>query len=193
MKTILLTILAAFFTTNAFTQEIKISISPTMNNALHLRYVSGGPNYNWRPGVNASLSYHFKTDNKINFAVGLTYQNATVQVDPFITPQDDPPPFNESINLLALNVGAYYNFNKGYFASIDPLIHFQIDYHDDNSISNQTGIGISGGIGKKLNFKSNMSISIEPKIWIYNLIPFQEESLPLRLTVAGLNIGLNFK
>jgi len=38
-----------------------------------------------------------------------------------------------------------------------------------------------------------MSISIEPKIWIYNLIPFQEESLPLRLTVAGLNIGLNFK
>ena len=90
MKTILLTILAAFFTTNAFTQEIKISISPTMNNALHLRYVSGGPNYNWRPGVNASLSYHFKTDNKINLAVGLTYQNATVKVDPFITPQDDP-------------------------------------------------------------------------------------------------------
>ncbi len=193
MKTILLTILAVLLAMEASAQEIKISISPTMNDALRLRSVDGGPNYYCRPGLNASLSYHFKTDNKINLAVGLTYQNATVKVDPFIPPQDDPLPFNESINLLSFNVGACYNFNRGFFASIDPLIHFQLDYHDDNSISNQTGIGISGGIGKKLYLKSNLSISIEPKIWIHNLIPLQEESLPLRLTVAGINIGLIFK
>ena len=193
MKTVLLSILAASFTLNAIAQEINISISPTMNNALYLRFVSGGPNYNWRPGLNASLSYHFKTNNKINMAVGLTYQKATVEVDPFIAPQDDPPPFNESINLLSFSVGACYNFNKGYYATINPLIHYQLDYHDDNAITKQTGIGISGGFGKKFNMNSNLLINVEPKIWIHNLVLFQEENLPSRLTVAGINVGLIFK
>ena len=193
MKAVLFTILAVLLATNASAQEIKISISPTINNAIRLRSVDGGPNYYWRPGFNAALSYHFKTDNKINLAVGLTYQNATIKVDPFINPQDDPPPNNESINLLSFNVGACYNFNKGFYATIDPLIHYQLDYHDDNSISNQTGIGVSGGIGKKFNLNSNLSINFEPKIWIHNLIPLQEESLPLKLTVAGINVGLIFK
>ena len=193
MKTVLLSILAASLTLNALAQEINISISPTINNALHLRFVSGGPNYNWRPGLNASLSYHFKTNNKVSMAVGLTYQKATVQVDPFIAPQDDPPPFNESINLLSLSVGANYNFNKGYYVAISPLIHYQLDYQDDNSITKQTGLGISGGIGKKFNMNSNLLINVEPKIWIHNLIPFQEEDLPSRLTVVGINVGLVFK
>ena len=193
MKTVLLSILAAFLTLNALAQEINISISPTINNALHLRFVSGGPNYNWRPGLNASLSYHFKTNNKVSMAVGLTYQKAAVQVDPFIAPQDDPPPFNESINLLSLSVSANYNFNKGYYAVISPLIHYQLDYQDDNSITKQTGIGISGGFGKKFEMNSNLLINVEPKIWIHNLVPFQEEDLPSRLTVVGINVGLVFK
>ena len=193
MKPILMTILAASFAINAAAQEINISISPTINNALHLRFVSGGPNYNWRPGLNTSFSYHFKTNNKINMVVGLAYQKATVEVDPFIAPQDDPPPFNESMNLLAFSVGTCFNFNKGYYATINPLVHYQFDYQDGNSITKQTGIGISGGFGKKFNLNSNVLINVEPKIWIHNLIPFQEENLPSRLTAVGINVGLIFK
>jgi len=192
MKTTLITILAVFLTTSAFAQEIRISVSPTMNNAFYFKPVDGAPAYYWRSGFNACLGYHFKTDKRINLAVGLTYQNATINVDPFIPPLDDIPSYNESISLLSFSVGACYNFNSGFYATIDPLIHYQFDYQDNSTI-NQTGIGVSGGIGKKLSLKSNLLMNVEPKIWIHNLIPLQQENLPLRLMVAGINIGLIFK
>jgi hypothetical protein len=57
-----------------------------MNNALYLRLYLRAK-LQLETGLNASLSYHLKPIQE-KYAVGLTYQKATVEVDPFIAPQD---------------------------------------------------------------------------------------------------------
>ncbi|MCJ7448996.1 MAG: hypothetical protein MUO72_15035 [Bacteroidales bacterium] len=160
MKKISLAILTVFLTTIMSGQEFKISIAPTINNALYFQSVDGGHGHISRPGLSTSVGYYMLQDKKISFCLGLSYQFSQVKVDPFIDPLNDPLPFTESLNILSFNIGAIYNLKRDFYLTLDPTVDLQLN--------------------------------IEPRLWIHNIIPLQDENLPLRLTVAGLNLGLIF-
>jgi hypothetical protein len=191
MKNAILTSLILIMTTILSGQEIKISVAPTMNNALYYRFVAGGPGRNYEPGISASIEYIFPNDKKINFGLGFCYQFSQVKFRPNMnsgsfTGQTD------KVNLISINFAAICNLKKNFYLSLNPMINLQLNYKSDFITDRQNGLGLSLSIGKHFILNDKIQLNIEPKLWINNIYPFQTENLPLRLTTAGLNIGLVF-
>jgi hypothetical protein len=171
--------------------EIKISVAPTENIPLHFQSVLGGPGRKFRPGFSTSVDYLFRCDKKINFGFGLSYQFALVEY----TPNMDSGGFTgqtDNISLISFNFTTIYNLKRDYYLSFNPSINLQLNYKSDFITDKQTGLGLSFSLGKQIQLNDKIRLNIEPKIWIHNIIPFRDEHYPLRLTTAGLNLGLVF-
>jgi hypothetical protein len=171
--------------------EIKISVAPTIDNALHFQSVEGGPGRNFKPGFSTSIEYLFRCDKKINLGFGLCYQFAQVEYTPNMnsgnfTGQTD------KLSLISLNFTTVYNLKRDFYLSFNPLVNIQLNYKSDFITDKQTGLGLSFSLGKQIQLNDKIRLNIEPKIWIHNIIPFRDEHYPLRLTTAGLNLGLVF-
>jgi hypothetical protein len=190
MKKILLIISAVVMSTLLSGQNFKISVAPTINNAFYFQGVDGLGSYMSKAGISTSIGYYIRQDKKISLAVGLSYQFAQIKYDPMFNGVNDPLPYSESFNLISLNIGAIYNFKKDFYLSLDPTVDLELDSKTELVNDDQTGLGISFGVGKNIKLNDNLRLSIEPRLWIHNLVPMQDTNLPLRLTVAGLNIGL---
>jgi hypothetical protein len=192
MKKILL-IVTAFIIVNSLSgKNFKISVAPTINNAFYFQAVYGGSSHIAKPGFSTSIGYYILRDRKVSYSAGFSYQFAQVKTDPMFNGMNDPLPYSESFNLITFNVGMIYNLKKDFYLSVDPIMDLQLDYEAEQSIDDQTGIGISCGVGKSIGLFENLKFNIEPRLWIHNLIPLQDENLPLRISVAGLFMGLIF-
>jgi len=192
MKKTTLTCLIIIMTTFLYGQEIKISVAPTVSSIFHYRFVAGGPYGTARFGLNTQIDYLFSTHKKVEFGLGVGYQNSHVQV---IIPS--PGGFDyqssfEKVDLLSLNFRSVFNLKKDFYITFVPTLDFQIKHNSSQRIDNQSGLGLSLGIGNNIKLNESLSLNIEPRLWIHNIIPFQDENLPFRLTTAGLNLGLLF-
>lgn len=192
MKNAILTSLILIMTTILYGQEIKISVAPTINNALYYKFVAGGYGRNFKPGFSTSFEYLFRCDKKINSGFGLCYQFTQVEYTPTIessgfTGQTD------KINIISFNFATILKMKHDFYLSLNPLINIQLNQNSDFLTDNQNGLGLSFSYGKYINLKNNIQLNIEPKILINNIVPFNpEDYLTLRMTSAGLNIGLVF-
>ena len=191
MKKTTLAFLILIMTTILYGQEITISVAPTINNALYYQFVAGGPGRNYKPGFSTSIDYIFPNDKKINFGIGFCYQFSQVKYTPNMntgnfTGQTD------KVSLISINFATIYNLKRNFYLSLNPLINLQLNYKSDFITDKQNGLGLSFSIGKHFYLNDKIQLNIEPKIWINNIFPVQAENLSLRLTTAGLNLGLVF-
>ena len=190
MKKTTLAFLILIMTTILYGQEIKISVAPTINNALYYQFVAGGPGRNYKPGFSTSIDYIFPNDKKINFGIGFCYQFSQVKYTPNMntgnfTGQTD------KVSLISINFATIYNLKRNFYLSLNPLINLQLNYKSDFITDKQNGLGLSFSIGKHFNLNDKIQLNIEPKFWINNIFPVQAEN-SLKLTTAGLNLGLVF-
>jgi len=169
-------------------QETVLSFAPTLNNVFHYQFVSGGLNANSRPGLNVAFEHVRSTTNRVSYGYGVSYQFSQVKLIP--EPMIGGEPHIESINLISASVKTVFNFRKGYYLSTDPLIDIQLNSSSQKSISNQTGVGISIGYGRRILLNEKISINIEPRLWVHNVVPFVDTNIPERLTVIGIKAGL---
>lgn len=172
-------------------QEIKLSVAPTINNVYHFKMLKGEPNRIAKVGFTASIDYLFPKDKKFSFALGLSYQYAQVKFDPF-DPFNNPLPFTESINLLSIGFTSFYSLKRDFYLSVSPTLDLQINHYAIQTIDNQSGIGLSLGFGKNIQLNKSVLLNFEPRLWIHNIVPFNDENIPFKMTIAGLNIGLIF-
>jgi len=176
-----------------FGQEFKFSVAPTVSSIFHYRFVAGGPYGSARFGINSQLDYLFVTNKKVEFGIGVGYQNSHVQV---IVPFDGgASSYSASISkveLLSLRLRSVLNLKKDFYVSLAPIIDYQIRRGIGQHIDNQSGLGLAFGIGNNIKLNESLALNIEPTLWIHNIVPFNDENLPFRLTVAGLNFGLIF-
>jgi hypothetical protein len=171
MKKTILTSFIFILTTFLYGQEFKISVAPTINNALYYKFVAGGPGRNFKPGFSTSLDYSILNDKKVTFGFGICYQFAQVEYTPNMNTGDFIGQ-TDKVSLISFSFSTIYN----------------LEYITDQ----QSGFGLSFSFGKHLNLNDGIQLNIEPKLWIHNIIPFQNENLPLRLTTCGLNLGIVF-
>ncbi|MFZ0282207.1 MAG: hypothetical protein WAL29_11185 [Bacteroidales bacterium] len=188
-KTILI---CSILLTTAFLygQEIKISVAPTINNALYFKFVAGGPGRNFKPGFSTSLDYSFIRDKKINLGFGLAYHFSQVEYTPNMN-TGDLIRQTDKLKLISVSFATIYNLNRLYL-SLNPMLDFQLNKNADQITDKQMGLGISFSIGKHFEISDNLKLNLEPKLWIHNIIPFNSEFGSLKLTTAGLNVGLVF-
>jgi hypothetical protein len=192
MKKIVLSGIFLILTSILFGQEFKISIAPTINSGLYYQFVTGGPGQNLRAGFTSSFDYLILKDNRINFGLGLNYQFSQVEFVPNLN-TGDMPLHTENVNLISIRFKTVYNLKNQFYLSLDPSADLHLNYDSQQTLDKQSGIGLSFGLGKNVKIKEAVAINIEPKLWIHNIIPFNESNFPYRLTTFGLNLGLVFE
>jgi hypothetical protein len=191
MERITLTLLALIMTTFLSGQEFKVSVAPAISVALNNPFAIGGPSQSAQPGFNASIDYLFRNDKKLSFGLGLSYQFNQVRW----TGHHDNinfVPRTEKINLFSISFRSTLNFKRNFYLSLDPSMDLNSFYTSSQRIDNQTGLGLSLAFGKSIKIKETLLLNIEPRLWVHNIIPFQEEDFHYRLTTTSLNIGLIF-
>lgn len=169
-------------------QETVLSIAPTLNNVFHYQFVAGGPGGNSKPGLNIAFEYVRSTTNRVSYGYGVSYQFSQVKLVP--APMIEGESHIETINLISASFKTIFNFRKGYYLSTDPLIDIQLNSSSQKSISNQSGVGISIGYGRRVLLNEKFSVNIEPRLWVHNVVPFVDTNIPERLTVIGLKAGI---
>jgi hypothetical protein len=191
MEKITLTFLALIMATFLFGQEFKVSVAPTISIALNNPFAIGGPSQSAQPGFNISTDYLFRNDKKVSFGLGLSYQFNQVRW----TGHHDNNNFlprTEKINLFSISFRSIFNFKRNFYLSLDPSVDLNSFYTSKLIIDNQTGLGLSLAFGKSIKIKKALLLNIEPRLWVHNIIPFQEENSHYRLTTTSLNIGVIF-
>jgi hypothetical protein len=191
MKKLVLSGIFLISTSILFGQEFKISIAPTINSGLYYHFVAGGPGQNLKAGFTTSFDYIILNDNRINFGLGFNYHFSQVEFVPNLN-TGDMPLHTENVNLISIRFKTVYNLKNQFYLSLDPSADLHLNYDSQQTLDKQSGIGFSFGLGKNIKIKEAVSLNIEPKLWIHNLIPFNESNLPYRLTTLGLNLGLIF-
>jgi len=169
-------------------QETILSFAPTLNNVFYYQFVAGGLNGNSRPGLNIAFEHVRSTTNRVSYGYGISYQFSQVKLVP--APMTEANSTKETIHLVSASFKVVFNYRKGYYLSTDPLIDVQLNSPSQKSISNQSGAGISIGFGKRVLFNGRVSINIEPRLWVHNVVPFVDTNIPERLTVFGIKAGI---
>ncbi|MCF6332149.1 MAG: hypothetical protein L3J11_02605 [Draconibacterium sp.] len=195
MKKILLTftiILISFF---SFSQEVSLSVGPNFGSAFYCQFVAGGASKSPKTGFNSAIEYISKNNKKISWGVGVGFQNNRVSIKPAFwgQPEEERIAHNEKSNILFFNFKMVFRKRDASYLSLDPLIGIQLNESSRNSIDNQTGIGLSFSYVKKIDLNESVFLKIEPKLSVYNIVPFVGNSWQERLTSIGLNIGVGFK
>ena len=179
MKKTLLTLLVLGMTTLLFGQEVKISVSPTIIHANRTKSVS---QFEYVPfGVNSGIDYLFALKTHWQFGFGIGYQYNKIHMAKTAELRTDFSSRTDKVSLLSISLKSVYNFGKDFYLSLDPTFNFQVNYTSQQYLDNQTGLGLIVGVGKDIEIKKALFLSIEPRFWI-------EKSM----TVAGLNLGLVF-
>jgi hypothetical protein len=191
MKKKFLTALICIITTILYSQEIKVSVAPTINAGLHYQFVAGGPGQNLKAGFTTSFDYLFLQDKKVNYGFGLNYHFSQVEFVPNLN-TEDMLLHTEAVNLISLRFKTKYKLKNLCYLSLDPSVDFHLKYESQQTLNKQTGLGLSIGLGKNIKIKESVYLNLEPKLWIHNIIPFTEMNNSYCLTTLGFNFGLVF-
>jgi hypothetical protein len=179
-----------FWTEILFGQEFRVSIAPTYN-VFHTKYVSENPYGSPGLGISYNLDYMLPTAEKFGLGLGLGYQSSSVfKVIPLgVTGYDA---VTEKINLFSISLKSVYKLSKEFYVSLDPSIDLQTNHDPVETTENQSGIGLSFGVGGNFRLNDYLLFNVEPRLWIHNIVPFHNQELPFRLSFAGINLGLVF-
>lgn len=188
MKKVLLISLLLLIAIIGKGQEMVLSLAPTWSNFAYFQSVAGGPSGNYKPGVNIAFEYVRSTTNKFSYGCGVSYQFSQVEIVPNHVVEADP--HKETQNVILASFKTVFNFRNGYYLSADPHIGIQLNRSSQESIDDQSGVGVSMGYGKRVLINERFSINIEPRLWVHNVVPFVDTNIPKRLTVIGLRAGL---
>lgn len=172
--------------------DIKISIAPTYNIARSYELMTGGPGVNNKPGFSTSIEYLIRSDKTINLGFGLCYQFALVEYTPNMNSGEWFTGQIEKISVLSLNFSTIIKSKNDFYLSLNPMITLQLNYNSDFITDNQSGLGLSFSVGKYFKLNDKLRLNVEPRLWINNIVPFQDEHLYKKLTTLGLNLGLVF-
>lgn len=175
-------------------QNLTVSLGPTINSTYHYQFVAGGAIFKCGHGFISSVEYEFENAKKLSFGLGLNYQFIQIAVKPPYDPIIEYDVFhNERINILSFSLNSTIKMKKNYFLSIDPLIGIQLKSPSQISIGDQSGVGISTGIGRRFDLGKCCYLKIEPSLRINNLLPFVVGNIPQRVTSLGLKMGIGIK
>ena len=190
MKKTIIICCVIFLTTLLSGQEIRISIAPTYN-VFHKNFVNSQPYGCPNLGISTNLDYLFATNKRVEFGLGVGYQSSSlfkvVQVNPIEYAEK-----TETINLFSVSLKSIFKLSKEFYFSLDPTVDLQTNHDPIQTTENQSGLGLSFGVGGNFRLNNYLLFNVEPRLWMHNLISFHAQDSPFRLSNAGINLGLVF-
>ncbi|NQU51932.1 MAG: hypothetical protein HQ522_05290 [Bacteroidetes bacterium] len=194
MKKTLLTFAIIFISISSFSQEISFSFGPCFGIPFYYQFVSGGASKTPKIGFNFAADYIALNNKKVSWGVGIGFQNSRVELTPpFYGDNEERVSHTEKSNILYFNYKMVFRKRSTSFLSLDPLIGIQLNKTTPSSFDNQTGIGVAFSYVKKINLNETIFLKLEPKLNVFNIIPFVVTDMPERLTSIVINIGVGYK
>jgi hypothetical protein len=192
MKNVALLIFLLSLTSILTGQEFKIAVVPTLSNLSYFKddvllYSKA------RFGAGVEADYLFISDKKIRFGIGAGIQNNHVRLVETILEGATLiiNQINERAIITSFRLESFYYINDQFFVSLIPAFDYHFK-HPKERIGDQTGLSLSFGLGNGIELNKSLSLSVEPRLTINNIIPFKDKDLKYSLTTTGLRVGLIF-
>jgi len=140
------------------------------NSVVRFHELDGSASYSGDKYYTFGIAYLYKLNKTFDFETGIEYSYHKI----YITPNNLPPyidiiPRSENFSLINIPITFRLNFLK--YCFINGGILFDIDA-GNLPVDSQTGIGGIIGLGLKYDFKSRISVFVNPYLKAHSLIPF---------------------
>ncbi len=185
MKKILFSLAILLFSIESFSQEYSFSAGPSWGIPLYFQMINGGPSKAPKTGVNVDFEYIFHSDKKISWGAAIGFQNNRFELTPNFFGMVRSESVIAHSNVLYLAAKMVFRKRTSSHFSLNPLIGVPLNETNVNSFDNQTGFGYSFSFVKKINLSETTFLKLEPKLTVFNVIPFKIGSM----TSIGINVG----
>jgi hypothetical protein len=152
--------------------------------------IEGAGSYSSNGSLAFGLNYTREISKWLDFETGIDYSiHHIIYEPPFIGDGYDYTPRKETLRIFSVPITLRANFLRFFFINGGATLGF--DIAGNNSIDNQTGIGSVLGIGAKYDFRSGLSVYVNPYSKVYPLLPFTLDKYQ-RTLENGIRIGIMY-
>lgn len=152
------------------------------NNVIRSHELIGAASYNSDRFYTLGVTYIYNLNRIIDIEAGIEYSNHKITIKPNLPPNMDNTPYGDSFSLINIPLTVRVNFLR--YCFINGGILFDMDA-SNLPFDSQTGIGGILGLGLKYDFKSGVSVFVNPYLKAHSLIPFSSSENHQRLMEDG--------
>ena len=152
------------------------------NDVIRFNELIGAASYNSDKFYTLGLTCLYKLSKVFDVETGIEYSNHKIIIKPNLPPDMDNTPYGDSFSLINIPLTFRINFLR--YCFINGGILFDMDA-GNLPVDSQTGIGGLLGLGLKYDFKSGVSVFVNPYLKAHSLIPFSSSENHQRLMEDG--------
>lgn len=202
MKSPFIFVLLIFFlTTTSFSQgtknktneqQIGLTFSSFGNNDFgRIVALSGATGYHGERFYSLGITYLRPIKNQLALETGAEYEDHSEVSNPLIMPDFEYHETHHHISLISIPILIRWTFARYFFAQGGTFLDF--DLSRDNNLDSQTGLGINLGIGAKYDFKSGVSVFVNPYLKYHSAIPFNPKKYRDHLGEEAFRFGVAYR
>jgi Outer membrane protein beta-barrel domain len=134
------------------------------------------------------IIYVYSLNKRFDLETGIEYLTSKIIITS-VMPNSTQT--SETLSLTNIPLTLRVKFLK--YCFINGGLGLNINVSKNNSVDDQTGLGYFLGLGLKYDFKSGLSLFVNPYMSNHSLIPFATKKYHQILSDNGLRFGLTFK
>lgn len=197
MKKIGYSLLVFVFSTSvlqAQKAEVGFTMSLLSDNSV-ARFGSYMDDASYSAGKSFSVGFTFlkPLNNWLDLETGIEYFRGNASASSIIPTHNGSIAYYQTspVSLINIPVGVRANFWKYCFVNGGFL--FDMDVSKNSPIDSQIGLGSLLGVGLKYNFKTGISVFINPYMKVHALIPETFDSYKLHLLESAIRFGVTYQ
>jgi len=194
MRTLLLILILLFSFNTSFAQNkqiISVQLGKANNLMIRNTNLVGSGSVEGKGSILFGVDYQTYKKARLSYQIGLDFSKNNFELTPAFQPDIDMSPHKKEVKIIGLHFLANFTFLKYAFVNGGVLLDYDMSPEDYSGIDNQSGLGISAGIGGKYQF-SDFEISINPFVNSHSIIPFKESNYQQHLWQAGIKFGVGY-
>ncbi len=160
------------------------------NDVFRFDELDGAASYNSDYFYTIGITYLHSLNKWMEAETGIEYSKHNIIIEPNLPPDMDNSSRKANFSLINVPVTLRANFFKYFFINGGMIV--DIDASTNSPIDNQTGIGALLGLSAKYDFKSGLSVFVNPYTKIHSLIPFSDTKYHQRVWENGIRVGVTY-
>jgi len=177
---------------NAQKSKVGVTFSSFGDNAvarLNASYM-GDASYDVNKTYTVGFTFLRTLNNWLEFETGIEYINSSITVRPAPMIPEMPSHINK-VSIINFPISIRANFWKYCFFNTGILI--DNDISSNSSIDAQTGLGGLMGLGLKYDFKSGISIFVNPYLKVHSIIPYNFDTSTQHFLESAVRFGATYQ
>lgn len=174
--------------------EVGFTMSLLSDNSVD-RFSSYMDDANYSVGKSFSVGFTFlkPLNNWLDLETGIEYFRGNVSVSSLIPAYNGFIAVYQNSPILLINIPVGMRANFWKYCFVNGGFLFDMDVSKDSPIDSQIGLGSLLGVGLKYNFKTGISVFINPYMKVHALIPETFDNYKLHLLESAIRFGVTYQ